>query len=172
MAGITQKSGYIFYYGNMAGYLDRQTAVVDPMFQSAEMSAWIDRQNLTPKWVSGVYERMAAGEVQGEEQTLAPLKNVRIWQMKAGVDWEKKFLGYNELVKMAAEPRQRDYTAVYDGQLGTNDLEEIWNRFRFGEISEVAEHPLSISDVVELYDESGSVYFYIDRTNFRPIEFA
>jgi len=32
--------------------------------------------------------------------------------------------------------------------------------------------PLAISDVVELYNASGSTFFYIDRYGFQPIEFV
>jgi len=30
---------------------------------------------------------------------------------------------------------------------------------------------MALSDVVELYDDSGSEFFYCDRVGFRPIQF-
>lgn len=33
-------------------------------------------------------------------------------------------------------------------------------------------HSLSISDVVELYDDSGSAFHYVDRMGFKDIEFS
>ena len=60
---------------------------------------------------------------------------------------------------------------VYDGQIGTNDLEEIYTLFRepvFG----YEGRPIGISDVVELYDASGSEFYYCDRIGFQKIEFA
>lgn len=35
----------------------------------------------------------------------------------------------------------------------------------------VAGYRMALSDVVELYDDSGSEFFYCDRVGFRPIQF-
>ena len=32
-------------------------------------------------------------------------------------------------------------------------------------------HRMALSDVVELYDDSGSEFYYCDRVGFRPIRF-
>ena len=36
----------------------------------------------------------------------------------------------------------------------------------------VTGHGLSISDVLELYDETGSSFFYVDRYDFKRIDFT
>ncbi len=33
-------------------------------------------------------------------------------------------------------------------------------------------HSLSISDVIELYDDSGSDFYYVDKFGFQPINFG
>ena len=60
---------------------------------------------------------------------------------------------------------------VYDGQVGTNDLEEIYTIFR-NPVPGYDGRPIGISDVLELYDEGGSEFYYCDRVGFRQIEFA
>ena len=52
-----------------------------------------------------------------------------------------------------------------------NDLEKLWNKFSRTPLGPDGQ-PLAISDVVELYNASGSTFFYIDRYGFQPIEFV
>ena len=45
------------------------------------------------------------------------------------------------------------------GASDTNDLEELYDKFRYHPPSGYTGHGLSISDVLELYDETGSSIF-------------
>jgi hypothetical protein len=122
MSGITLKNGLISYYGNPAGYTDKEKAIVDSIFQNDELTIWLQSRSLTPKWTDGVMERLLAGErADGMEGVL--LKNVRIWQLKPDVDVHMKFIPYEEMVRRFGEPSLENYNIVYDGQLDTNDLE-------------------------------------------------
>ena len=51
----------------MVGYVKDSTAVVDEMFQTDELSRYLARMNLAPQWEEGVFDRLTAGEVPGEE---------------------------------------------------------------------------------------------------------
>ena len=33
-------------------------------------------------------------------------------------------------------------------------------------------HVITISDVIELYDEDGSLFYYVDTNDFRPVAFG
>ncbi|MDD3229245.1 MAG: YodL domain-containing protein [Oscillospiraceae bacterium] len=172
MQGITLKNGLISYYGNPAGYTEKDTAVVDRVFQSEELTDWLAQRSLTPAWTDGVMERLAAGERLGESaETAAPLKNVRIWQLKPDTNVYKKFISLDETEKQFGAPNPADYRVAYDGQLGTNDLEAIFERCNINHPSGYNGHSLSISDVVELYDSAGSEYHYCDRFGFKQIQF-
>ena len=61
---------------------------------------------------------------------------------------------------------------VYEGASDTNDLEELYDKFRYHPPSGYTGHGLSISDVLELYDETGSSFFYVNRYDFQEIEFS
>lgn len=64
MQGITLKSGLISYYGNPAGYTEKDAAVVDHIFQTEELTGWLAGRGLTPKWTDGdgaAHGRRAAG---------------------------------------------------------------------------------------------------------------
>ena len=68
-------------------------------------------------------------------------------------------------------PTPEQYHVVYDGRLQDNNLEKLWNQFSRTPLGPDGQ-PLAISDVVELYNASGSSFFYIDRYGFQPVDFA
>jgi hypothetical protein len=171
MSGISLKNGLISYYGNPAGYTEKENVVVDSIFQSDELSAWLKSRSLTPQWTDGVMERLLAGERPGGIETAAPLKNIRIWQLKPDVDIHMKFIPYEEMVRQFGEPSPEVYRIAYDGQLDTNDLEAIYARCNVNHPPGYNGHSLSMSDVVELYDAQGSEFHYCDRFGFQKISF-
>ena len=82
-----------------------------------------------------------------------------------------KFIGYNELLEQFGEPDPDNYQTVYDGPVETNELEELYAKFNLDHPPGYEGHSLSMSDVVELYDNSGSSFHYVDRFGFREISF-
>lgn len=171
MPGISLKNGLITYYGNPAGYTEKEKAVVDSIFQNEELAGWLKSRSLTPEWTDGVMERLLAGEQMGGTEATAPLKNVRIWQIKPEADVRLKFISLDDMVRDFGEPNQEHYRIAYDGQLGTNDLEAIYTRCNMNHPTGYAGHSLSMSDVVELYDDISSEYHYCDRFGFKQISF-
>ena len=170
MRGIEQRNGYVFYYGNPAGYIDRDVAVMDAMFQNDELERWLARNQLKAQWTDGVYERIAGGNIPTySDETVPVLKNCRIWQLKPGAATWKDIVSF---AKPLPEPDIADYAVVYDGQLDTNDLEEIYDRFSEQKPSGFSGRPMSVSDLVELYDSGGSTFYYLDRVCFRQVEFT
>jgi hypothetical protein len=160
MPGITLKNGLISYYGNPAGYTQKEKAVVDSIFRNDELTAWLKSRSLTPQWTDGVME------------SAVPLKNVRIWQLKPDTDVYMKFISYEETVRQFGEPSPEHYRVAYDGQLDTNDLEAIYTRCNVNHPPGYDGHSLSMSDVVELYDAEGSEFHYCDRFGFQKISFG
>ncbi len=173
MSGIEIKNGCIVYYGNPAGYLNEEKATVDKMFQSKEFEDWLADRNIQALWKDGVFERLSKGEQLTENsEGRVPLKNVRIWQLKPDSDFDLRFRSYDEIQNVYGEPSIGNYEAVYDGELDTNDLEVIYSKFNMDHPVGFKGHSLSISDVVELYDDSGSAFHYVDRIGFKEIEFG
>lgn len=172
MQGITLKNGQITYYGNPVGYMEKGTAIVDSSFQTNELSQWLQSRQLPSRWTDGVMERLlTVGQFAENTETAAPLKNVRIWQLRPETNIYMKFISLDERTGRFGEPVQPDYQVVFDGQLGTNDLELIYERCNMEHPSGYMGHSLSMSDVVELYDVSGSDFYYCDRFDFKQISF-
>lgn len=181
MKNIEIRGGRVLFYGNEAGYVENGKAVVDPIFHGAELSDFLTKEKLEALWTNGVYDRLAAAR----ESTLAPqphgqahgipgqppLKSCRIWQLKPDVDVRMKFIGFDEMAKHFGELDPAFYRLAYDGQVETNDLEELYAKFNTDQPPGYEGHSLSMSDVVELYDETGSAFHYVDRFGFREIGF-
>ncbi len=50
-------------------------------------------------------------------------------------------------------------------------MEEIYTKFNLNHPHGFTGHSLSISDVIELYDDNGSEFYYVDRFGFKEIDF-
>jgi hypothetical protein len=172
MRGIQLKNGCVFYYGNTAGYVEKDTAVMDTMFRSTELEHWLSGRNLNARWIDGVYDRLINGVLPVADENIIPLKACRIWQLRTDVDVMMKFISYSQMAKEFGAPKPEDYEIAYDGQIETNDLEAIVSKFSSSHPHGFTGHPLSMSDIIEFYDMDGSDYFYVDRSGFQQIEFG
>lgn len=171
MNGIQIKNNRILYYGNTAGYIEKDRAVVDPLFETGELKSYLSNtRGFDVEWTPGTFERLASGKLD-PEGNLQVLKKCRVHQLKPNADVMMKFIGYDELTERFGEPDPTNYQVVYDGEVKTNDLEALYERFNLNHPPGYKGHSLSMSDVVELYDESGSSFHYVDRFGFREISF-
>ncbi len=152
----------LIFYGNPVGYVKDDAAVVDEMFRTDELNQYLSRMNLTPRWEDGIFDRLVSGEVTGEEP-VQPRKGCRIWQLKKDVDVAMRFIGYEDQVRKFGEPDAENYTLVFDGDLGTSDLEQIYTICRDAPPPGYQGYRMALSDVVELYNDSGSEFYYANR---------
>ena len=52
-------------------------------------------------------------------------------------------------------------------------MERIFEKFNSEqEVPGYMGHSLSVSDVIELYDEGSSEFYYVDYTDFKPVAFG
>lgn len=163
------KEGVIEYYGNRAGFVRNHTATVDEMFRKDDLIHFLGEQkNLSVKWKNGVYDMLVKGVIEDS----VTLKMCRVYQLKPNVDMRMKFIGYEELQKRGfGKPSLNNYQVVYDGNIGTNDLEEIYSIFsQPDKLPEFTGYALSVSDIIELYDENESEFQYVDKWGFVKLE--
>jgi len=171
MNGIQIQNNRILYYGNTAGYIEKGKAIVDPLFQNDELQSYLtEKKGLELDWRNGTFARLAEGRID-PEGNMQVLKKCRVYQLKPDVDVMMKFIGYDELVEQFGEPDPENYQVVYDSEVETNDLEELYAKFNLDYPPGYEGHSLSMSDVVELYDDSGSSFHYVDRFGFQEISF-
>jgi hypothetical protein len=171
MNGIQIKNNLILYYGNTAGYINKGSAIVDPMFQNKELSAYLtENKGLELEWRNGTFSHLAEGKLD-REGNLQVLKRCRIHQLKSNTDIMIRFIGYDELTEQFGETDPTNYRIVYDGEVESNDLEELFAKFNLDHPPGYEGHGLSMSDIVELYDGGGSTFHYVDHRGFKEISF-
>ena len=172
MREIRIENGVIVYYGSRVGQIRDGCAVIDPMFQVRELKEYLERQKdiRTVQVEPGIYERLMNARKMEENQQA--LKKVRVWQLKPDVDVQMKFVPYDTLMRKFGPPDIENYEKVFDGAVNTNDLEELFEKFNMDWPSGYTGHSLSISDILELYDEQGSEFYFVDVVGFRQVEFA
>ena len=144
MRNIRMEKEIILYYGNPAGYASGGKAVVDLLFESEELKAFLSRQKDIGevKWTDGVYDRLVNGQRDTQELTL--LKNCRVWQLKPESDIRMRFISLADFCKTFGEPQMSDYQTVYDGEVETNDLEALYTKFNIAHPPGYAGHSLSM----------------------------
>lgn len=171
MSNIQFINNRILYYGNLAGYLSRGKAVVDPMFQTDELESYLtEKKGLEVEWKPGTFERLAAGIIDPEGNA-ALHKRCRVWQLASEADIMMKFISYDVFTSRFGEPNPANYRVVYDGEVDTNELEALYTKFNIDHPLGYEGHSLSMSDVLELYDETGCTFYYCDTFGFKEISF-
>ena len=130
MKGIEIRHGCVYYYGNPAGYVhEKDGLVLDNMFRGGELEGWAKKQGLASRWTDGVFDRLSSGGPSQAGELPAPLKSCRIWQLNPDVDPMIKFTSYKEMTDRFGAPDPDHYNLAYDGQIETNNLEDIWTKF-------------------------------------------
>lgn len=166
---ISEK-GIIEFYGNKAGFVKDRAAYIDTMFDRPELTEVLEQSySFAVKSMDGIYDRLASGnEVQTEL-----LKLCRIYQLKPNVDIRMKFISLNDMERLGfGKPNIKNYNIVYDGNIETNDLDEIYGKLYIDtEVDGYSGHAMAMSDIIELYDDSGSDFYYVDKGGYTQICF-
>ena len=162
---ITDK-GILEYYGNRVGFVKNDTAYVDEMFRKKDIEEFLSGENgLNIEWRNDIYDRLVQGNVEVSESLT--VKGCRLYQLKAATDIRMRFIGYDELKDRGFA----DYRVVYDGSMGTDNLEEIYAKFDAQEKPKgFEESGIYISDVIELYDEETNEFYYVNTQGFRRLD--
>lgn len=92
-----------------------------------------------------------------------------IWQLGPSAPAAMRFIGLDRMSGEYGGPDLTRYQAVFDGTVSTNSLDGIWEAFCRRSLGSDGQ-PLAISDLVELYDDSGSEFYYVDRTAIVPVQ--
>ena len=175
MKRIYVQNGIVFFYGNPAGYLGDGKAVIDCMFQKEELVSFVKEQFLVePVFREGVYDRLSEGGGVKEtaEGSIGEGRRLRIYQLGQDSPIMMRFISLAEREKRGFEkPQQKEYALVYEGEVDTFSLEDVWEKFGRRVPRDFEGHALSISDVVEFSEEEVSRYFYVEPKGFAEITF-
>jgi hypothetical protein len=81
------------------------------------------------------------------------------------------FENYDSIIKKYGAVPAEIYDIVFDGDIGSDVLGDIWLRFNVSHPVGYTGRSLSVSDVVEIYDSGGSRFLFCDTVGFKQIEF-
>jgi len=173
MKKIYFREGILIYYGNPAGYLSDGLVVLDSIFDKREIIDYLsEKENLAVEIRAGVYDRLSEGggiEPAGIENRGRRLK---IYQLKQDSPILMRFVSLAERKRRGFDqPQKQEYVLVYEGEVDTFHLEEVWEKFGRKVPGNFKGHALSISDVVEFSDGETSLFFYVEPKGFAEIEF-
>lgn len=169
MRSVEMKNRCLLYYGNPVGYRTEQGVVADSMFRREELEDWLAKKGLAVQWTDGVYDRLSTGGYQAAADSGPALKACRIWQLGPSAPTAIRFIGLNRMSKEYDGPDLSHYQVVFDGTVSTNSLDGIWEAFCRKPLGSDGQ-PLAISDLIELYDDSSSEFYYVDRTSIVPVQ--
>lgn len=167
MRSVEMKNKCLLYYGNPVGYQTERGMIADTMFRREELEDWLAKKGLAVQWEDGVYDRLSTGGYQAADHGPA-LKSCRIWQLGPTAPITMRFIGLDRMSSEYGGPDLSRYQVVFDGEVGTNNLDGIWAAFCRKPLGSDGQ-PLAISELIELYDDSGSEFYYVDRMAIVPI---
>lgn len=165
------ENGIIEFYGNKAGFVKSRTAYIDKMFERRELTEVLTQgYALKVESRDGIYDRL----ISGEETQTEMLKLCRIYQLKPSVDVQMKFISLSDMERLGfGKPNIKNYDVVYDGNIETNDLDEIYGKLYIdANVEGYSGHAMTMSDVIELYDDNESTFYYVDKGGYTRIRFS
>ena len=158
MRSVEMKNGCLLYYGNPVGYQTERGMVADTMFRREELEGWLARKGLSVRWEDGVYDRLSTGGYQALDHGPV-LKSCRIWQLGPTAPITMRFISLDRMNGEYGGPDLTRYQVVFDNEVDTNNLDEIWAAFCRKPLGSDGQ-PLAI----------GSQFYYVDRTAIVPVQ--
>ncbi|WP_317368297.1 YodL domain-containing protein [uncultured Tyzzerella sp.] len=149
----------LYYYGNKIGYLYEETLYIDENFKTDLLEEYIKNVDFNYIFEKEIFDKISKGDFL---KGVIPkqLKKCRVWRLKNEVDEFLKFIPYKEVIEKYRKVVIENYEIVYDEEVETNDLQEIFEKFNN------EEKYLYISDLIELYNNNESEVYYIDKFHF------
>ncbi|MFI3255042.1 MAG: YodL domain-containing protein [Eubacteriales bacterium] len=163
----------VVYSGNHVGFITDGRATVDEMFQSQEMEQWLQGKGLKVLWKPDVFTRLLESADSFGSESKKGIKTVRVWRLNKQFPQEGRFSFLADFRKNYGEPNEKQYQSIFQDEMGTENLEIIYDHLsrENEDLSSSFAYPLSVSDVIELFDSEESLFFYVDRYDFVQIDF-
>lgn len=98
---------------------------------------------------------------------------IRIYQIEMSLDEHNvAFRSYTEMQgKYPSGIPANLYRMMYEGVVPTKELSVVFYIFNMAHPQDYRTRSLSVSDVIEVIEESGSTFFYCDSIGFREVSF-
>jgi hypothetical protein len=164
----------ILLLGRPIGYIQKGAATVDDACHLLEVNRFLLPRCKSVRFVPGVAKKLEQDELMSKAHLI---RRARIYQLKADVDPEMRFIGYERLMATQGGVNPDNYAVVFDGDVGSSDPETVYRMLRdslqpgTAGVQTGSIHALALSDVLELYNPKESRFFYIDTFALKPVDF-
>lgn len=156
-------------HGMLAGYLERDgSAIVDEQFFGTELNRQLLEAGYRVRWERGVTEKLERQDAQ--KRAVSP-RFARVYQLRPEVDPLLKFVSFQALLTRSGALLREQYQQVYEGPCPEGDLDDVCDFFLYQPPKRFIGHPLTVSDLLELYNEEESQLYYIDPMGYQPVRF-
>jgi hypothetical protein len=160
--------GRILLFGRPVGIIRKGEAAVDSGCQAAELNRFLMRHCDKVKFQYGLAEKL---QTEYTYETAHLIQNARLWQLKPTADTALMFASYSDLIRRKTAVQKENYDVTFDGDISTSDPEKAYSIFRNRPATACRGHPITLSDVIELYNPLQSRFYYVDRFALKQIEF-
>jgi len=160
--------GRILLFGRPVGTIRKGDAVVDSAYQILEVNRFLLPRSKSLKFQSGLAKKLERDALVASAHLI---RRARVYQLNPEIDPTMRFVGYQELLARHGGIHPEDYRLVFDGDVGSDDPETVYRMLRDSPPDGYKGHPLTRSDVLELYNPTVSRCFYIDTFALKPVVF-
>lgn len=122
MKQVYFREGVLMYYGNPAGYLLEEKAVIDSMFDKKELRDYLKSvEKLDVVVKEGIYDRLSRkGITPRELESVKDCVLLRIHQLKKDTPILLRFISLAEREKRGyGKPAEAEYETVYEAETDT-----------------------------------------------------
>lgn len=164
---IAIKEKLIFQGSVPIGYFEGRPAVLDSDFMGCSTGKELILAGVAIRWLDGIADALR-DEMDGRQKNGG---RVCVYQLMSGVPPERKFLPYRQLEERYGGADRLDYHLIFDGMVEYDSLGDLYELFSVktppkGYIG----RPLSMSDVIEIYNRDNSVLYYLDAEDMVEIQ--
>lgn len=98
---------------------------------------------------------------------------IRIYQIEMSLDEQNvAFRPYTEMQeKYPGDIPANLYRMIYEGVVPTKEFSVVFYIFNMAHPQDYLGRSLSVSDVIEVVEESSSTFYYVDTIGFREVSF-
>ena len=98
---------------------------------------------------------------------------IRIYQIEMSLDEQNvAFRPYTEMQeKYSGDIPAELYRMIYEGVVPTKEFSVVFYIFNMAHPQDYRGRSLSVSDVIEVVEESSSIFYYVDTIGFREVSF-
>lgn len=161
------KERKLIYQGSVPiGHFEGESAGLDSDFMGCNTGKELTLAGVPIRWMDGIASALK-NELENRKKKGG---RVRVYQLMSSAPPERKFLPYQQLEERYGGADRLDYHLIFDGTVEYDGLNDLYELFTADNLPDgYTGRRLSMSDVIELHLEAGSILYYVDAEEYTQI---